>query len=191
MALLRRALDKVEGWRWVDFPAGVVQRRIRAVLPDGAVLRALRGERLGHPAHPAVVLLPVGAWLSAGILDLLGERSAARRLVLAGLVFAVPAIATGASEMRDLPERPRRVAYVHLVTNLTATTCYAVSYRYRSRGRTAAGQLWGTLGLVAVNAGGALGGHLAYAQGAGVGQWRARPRAEAVPAERPRERVSA
>jgi O-antigen ligase len=179
MGKLREALSSVETWRQVDPAAGKVQQQLRRALPEDApVTRVLTGSWIGHPVHPLVVLVPVGAWVSAGVLDLLPKhREAARHLVAIGLVAAVPAAVAGAAELRELDDRGRRVGFVHALTNLTATACYLASYGLRRGGRPGAGKVAAMLGLVAVSAGGALGGHLTYAQGAGVYRWQPQRRA--------------
>lgn len=50
------------------------------LLPEG-VVDALRGEWLGHPLHPALVHLPLGGWMIAGVLDHLpvGQTEAERQ----------------------------------------------------------------------------------------------------------------
>src|SRR5690349_9067538 len=89
-AALPAAMDTLEGQEWLDGLAAVVRKAVRA-LPLGRGRDALRGLWLGHPVHPVLVQVPIGAWTSAGVLDLLpGESRAARRLVALGLVSAVP-----------------------------------------------------------------------------------------------------
>jgi hypothetical protein len=59
-----------------------------ALLRSRRVHRLLSGTDLGHPMHPAAVLLPAGSWLSATIIDCLGGvegRATARRLVGVGV----------------------------------------------------------------------------------------------------------
>ncbi len=111
------------------------------------------------------------------------QQDAARRLVLAGVVAAAPAVASGLAEYRELDARGRRVGLVHALANLTASACYAASYGLRRRGRPGAGKVAAVLGLAAVSAGGALGGHLTYGQGAGVFRWQARRHIEQMPPE--------
>jgi uncharacterized membrane protein len=193
MMKIPETLSSVESLAQVDPPARALQRQVRRVLPEGPVYRALAGSWIGHPLHPLIILMPVGAWMSAGILDLLPrQQEAARRLVLAGLIGAAPAVAAGLAEYRELDERGRRVGLVHALANLTASACYAASYGLRRRGRTGAGKAAAMLGMAAVSAGGALGGHLTYAQGAGVFRWQARRYVEEHPPETaPRVGVSA
>jgi uncharacterized membrane protein len=193
MMKIPETLSSVESLAQVDPPARALQQQVRRMLPEGPVYRALAGSWIGHPVHPLVVLVPIGSWVSAGILDLMPrQQQAARRLVLAGLVAAAPAVAAGLAEYRELDERGRRVGLVHALANLTASVCYTVSYGLRRRGRTGAGKAAAMLGLAAVSAGGALGGHLTYAQGAGVFRWQARRYVEEHPPETaPRVGVSA
>jgi hypothetical protein len=169
-SLLRRA----EELRALD-GAGVALTRIVRRVPAG-LRRVLRGEWLGHPAHPIVVTLPIGAWSSALVLDLLpGNRDAARRLIGLGLLAVPSAVALGLADYAELDARQRRVGVVHAAANAVAAVFFTASYLNRAHTRS-----WGLLGLTAVGAGGALGGHLAYAQGAGVHRWQLPEASEAV-----------
>lgn len=171
--VVRRGIEAVETFERVDRPAEAAQERVRRVLPDGRATELAAGRWLGHPVHPVLVQVPIGAWLSAAVLDLVpGQERAARRLVATGLVAAPIAAAAGLLDVRDLDRRQLRVAAVHALSNLAATVSYAASYRCRLRGDRRAGRFWAWLGLAAVGVGGTLGGHLSYAQGAGVGRWR-------------------
>jgi uncharacterized membrane protein len=191
MSVVQRTLERVETLEQVDAPAGAVQGWLHRVLPDRLRVAApLGGSWLGHPLHPVLVLAPIGAWLSACVLDAMpGQQPAARRLVLTGLIAAAPAVVTGAVDYRRLAPRQRRVGFVHLLANLTAGACYAASYQSRRRGHPGAGQALALLGLAAVGTGGTLGGHLTYAQGVGVFRWqpeRALPQLTEAGAGRPR-----
>lgn len=173
MTIVRRTLEATETMDRVDPIAGAAQRRVSKVLPAGRPAgRLLGGSWLGHPLHPVLVLVPIGSWLSAAILDMVpGQESAVRRLIMTGLVGAIPAAIAGAVDFRQLDTRPRRVGFIHGLSNVTATACFAASYGLRRAGRTGAGRFWSMLGLAAVGTGGTLGGHLTYAQGVGVYRW--------------------
>jgi len=56
-------------------------------LPAGPRTDALHGVPFGQPAHPALVRLPLGCWISAVLLDLFGgtERASASGLALASV----------------------------------------------------------------------------------------------------------
>lgn len=170
--VVRRGIEAVESFERVDRPAEAAQRRVRRVLPDGRVTQLAGGRWLGHPVHPVLVQLPIGAWLSATVLDFVpGQEQAATRLVATGLVTAPIAAVAGLVDARELNRRQLRVAAVHALSNLVATVSFAASYRCRLRGHRSGGRFWAWLGLAALGFGGTLGGHLSYAQGAGVRRW--------------------
>ncbi|MFJ7219197.1 DUF2231 domain-containing protein [Amycolatopsis sp. NPDC098790] len=166
-----RALHAVEHASGLDKPAAELTRRLRGPA-ESTVGKLLRGRWLGHPLHPIAVTVPIGAWLCAAAFDLLpGRQEEARRLVAAGLLAAPPAIVLGLADYSDLDVRQRRVGLVHAASNAVAIALFGASYAARRRGRVVRGRVLSTLGLTAAGAGGALGGHLAYAQGAGVFRW--------------------
>ena len=168
-APLETVIDGVEQANVLDGPAGALQRLLRKAFPaDSAPVKLLRGGPLGHPAHPALILVPVGAWTSGTMLDLLGQGTAARRLTAIGCVSAVPAAMAGAVDYLELDGPRRRVATVHALVNDAALTCYTMSWFARRGGHHARGFALSLLGGGFVAAGGWLGGHLAYSQGVGV-----------------------
>ncbi len=174
--MLDRLLRRSESVTGLDRPAGILARRLRRRLEGTTTDRALRGSWLGHPVHPLVVTLPLGAWVCASAFDAIGHRDAARRLVAIGLLANPIANVTGLAEFSRLTTTQRRVGVLHFVANLTAQTCYLTSHRHRVGGAHGAGVAWALLGLTAVAAGGALGGHLSYALGGGVYEWQSGPR---------------
>lgn len=128
----------------------------------------LSGTWLGHPLHPLLVGIPVGAWASASILDALGQPRAARTFVGIGLLTVAPAVATGASDWADTTGAERRVGVAHMAANTAASLAYNHSWRLRRKGHNSQGARWALVGAGAMAAGGWLGGHLAYALGVGV-----------------------
>lgn len=162
-------LERVESAQGLDGPASqladVTEGR------DNAIVRAARGEPLGHPAHPPLTDLPIGFWTSAWVLDLVGlvrrrpsTRSAAQTLVGLGVATALPTAFTGLVDVPGLDVRRRRVAVVHALSNATATGLYMWSWRLRRRGRHGAGVAVGMVAAGAATAGGFLGGHLAFGE---------------------------
>src|SRR5829696_1786301 len=101
LELVVREIEDADRWDAVAEALG----RWTAPLEDAPAGRALRGEWLGHALHPLLTDFPLGCWLSAGLLDLLGGRAArpaARRLVGLGLVATVPTVAAGLAEFPGL-----------------------------------------------------------------------------------------
>ncbi|WP_202918422.1 Rieske 2Fe-2S domain-containing protein [Streptomyces cavernae] len=165
---LLRLLDRLEREPVADPVIDAVRRGVRS-LPLGRGRDVLHGRWLGHPAHPLMVQVPIGSWLSAAVLDLRPGRSReAGVLVGVGLAAAAPAALTGATDWAELHRQQMRVGLVHAMANTTATGLYAASFACRIKGRAGLGRAYGFLGLAAVSVGGLLGGHLAYRQASGA-----------------------
>ncbi len=132
---------------------------------------ALSGSWLGHPLHPLLTDLPIGAWTGAVFLDLAGgrrSRPAADALVAAGIAAALPTAVSGLSDWSDLGRREQRVGVVHAAANHVALGLWTASLAARRRGNRTGGVALGLLGAAAVAVGGYLGGHLSYGRAAGV-----------------------
>jgi nitrite reductase/ring-hydroxylating ferredoxin subunit len=167
---IRTLLDRLELASWLDRVGDPIQRRVQTVL-RGRVRDVLHGVWLGHPLHPALVQVPIGAWTSAGVLDMLpGGRRAATLLIGVGTVSAVPAIVAGWNDWSALTREQRRVGLVHAAANALALGLYAASLVARMSGDHRMGRRLAYAGLGSVSIGGYLGGHLSYRQAASVNQ---------------------
>jgi nitrite reductase/ring-hydroxylating ferredoxin subunit/uncharacterized membrane protein len=168
---VERAVGRIERAERLDPVAEKISGTLGPILSHRGARSVLSGTAGGHPAHPALVLAPVGAWLSSAALDALGgpaSRRSARRLVGLGLATVAPAALTGASDWFYTAGAERRVGLVHAATNYTAVGLYTGSWLARRRGHHHVGVALGALGLSAVSIAGWLGGHLTYARGVGV-----------------------
>jgi uncharacterized membrane protein len=129
---------------------------------------------MGHALHPLLTDLPLGCWMSAGILDLLGGRGArrsAQRLVGVGLLAVPPTVASGLSDWSTLRDpRTRRVGAVHGVGNALVAFLYFRSWRARRKGHHLRGVGLGLAGGMGAWVTGYLGGHLSFARRAGTGE---------------------
>jgi nitrite reductase/ring-hydroxylating ferredoxin subunit/uncharacterized membrane protein len=163
-----RANDRLERAENLDRVVSPVQRIVRKI-PPGRFRDGLHGVWLGHPLHPVLVQVPVGAWMSAALLDVMpdGERQA-RHFIGLGLLAAVPAALAGTADWAEMHEQQMRVGVAHAAANSTAITLYLGSLLARSRRRTALGKALGFAGLAAVTAGGMLGGEISYRQAGGA-----------------------
>lgn len=142
-----------------------VQGTVRRLRP-GRTRDALHGVWLGHPLHPMLVQSPIGAWLSAGVLDLWpGGGREARRLVAFGLVASVPTALAGTADWSEQHEQQMRVGLVHAVTNLSAVALYGASLATRGEKLS---RLLRYAGLATVGIGGLLGGHISFRQAGGA-----------------------
>ncbi|MEU3312250.1 Rieske 2Fe-2S domain-containing protein [Streptomyces sp. NPDC048387] len=166
---LLSAVERLEQAPQADALIDRLRKAVRA-LPLGPARDLLHGRPLGHPAHPLLVQVPIGTWLSAAVLDLLpGRRHAAAPLLVGvGLAAAAPAAAAGWADWAELPPEQARTGLVHALANTAGVSLYAASLLARTRGRDLRGRALAMAGLATVSAAGALGGHLAYRQAAGA-----------------------
>lgn len=170
------ALQRLESLEELDEVAGRAGNLVRDALPPGPVKDGLSGVWLGHALHPVTAYLPLGTWMSAAILDVVGGRDAepaADLLIGVGLAAMVPAAATGASDWADSEvgdEKQRRVGVVHAAANTVAGGLMAWSLAERRAGRRGRGRLLALAGAGVTGFSGWLGGHLAFGLGSGVDQ---------------------
>lgn len=167
---LRRGAETLEELEALDGVIAAVAGRVSGMLA-GPAKDALSGAWLGHPLHPLLTDVPIGAWASAVFLDLAGgrrARPAADALAAAGIAAALPTALSGLSDWSDLGRREQRVGLVHAAANYVALGLWTASLAARRRGRRTRGVALGLLGAGALTVGGYLGGHLAYGRAAGV-----------------------
>jgi nitrite reductase/ring-hydroxylating ferredoxin subunit/uncharacterized membrane protein/hemerythrin superfamily protein len=137
---------------------------------------ALHGTWYGHPLHPMLVTLPIGAWTFAFGLDLLAvlgfrsrgmERSADLALK-AGAAGAVAAAAAGIADWQHTNGRDRRVGTAHALVNTTSLALHLASVALRGHGHLGRGRLASAAGWACLLVGGYLGGHMVYRRQIGV-----------------------
>ena len=158
---------RLEAATALDGMAERLQPLADALVADPDRAAALRGMWLGHAVHPLLTDLPLGAWVSATVLDLVGGRTsrpAAQRLIGFGVLAAVPTAVTGVAEWASTQGGERRVGVAHAAANETALLLYVLSWRARRRGRHGRGVLLGFAAGLALGVGGYLGGHLTEAR---------------------------
>lgn len=162
----------IERVRSLDAVGKVLSQAVSKVVRPGRTKDLLAGTWLGHPVHPMLTDVPIGAWTSAFVLDLFGGRQARRAadaLVGVGVLAAVPTAATGLSDLADVEHSEQRIlGTAHALGNVTAVALYGGSFLARRRGRRDLGVRLATLGAAVVTGSGFIGGHLAYRKGVGV-----------------------
>lgn len=155
----------------------VVTKPVTKLLPAGPLKDLLSGTSLGHPAHPLLTDIPIGAWTSAALLDLIeivgGAHGTARRgsdtLVGLGVLAALPTAASGLSDLSDeVDDRMLAAGAAHAAGSIAATGLCAASYLARRRGSRTLGISLSLLGTGVLIVAGFLGGHLSYRKGLGV-----------------------
>ncbi|WP_089004522.1 Rieske 2Fe-2S domain-containing protein [Micromonospora viridifaciens] len=168
---MRGLLNKLEQANRLDRIGDRLQQIVQGTLRARRVRDFLHGVWLGHPLHPAMVQVPVGAWISGAVLDMMpGQQRAATTLIRIGTVSALPAAVAGLNDWAALSRDQRRIGLVHAAANSVALACYTGSLVARRNGRYEMGKALAYLGLTAASSGAYLGGHLAYKQGAQVSQ---------------------
>ena len=147
------------------------------------VSRVLAGP-YGHPFHPILVTVPIGAWICSLVFDVASRfvhdpgflTHASEWLIALGVVGALAAASVGALDFFTIAPgtAAHRTALVHLTLNLAVTVAYAVGFFWRHS--STGGHHEVTLGQLALSAvsvavlavSGSLGGKLAYHYGVRV-----------------------
>ena len=144
---------------------------------------ALLAGPYGHPFHPILVTIPIGAWVCSVVFDVAshltstpGLTTGAQWLIGIGVLGALAAAGVGLLDLLAIPPATpaRRIALVHAGLNLTITIAYAANFAWRYRAgdtgpATPSGPLaLSILCLAVLGVSGYLGGKLAYRYGVRV-----------------------
>jgi uncharacterized membrane protein len=138
-----------------------------------------RAALAGHPLHPAMVAIPIGAFTVALVGDVVsllggaeGWAEAAGYAILIGLAGALLAAALGFVDYFGVTMSPaaHRLATIHMLLNLTAVVLYAASAWLRTGEGPTPGLaiLLATVGYLILAGSGWLGGELAFKHKVGV-----------------------
>ncbi|MFF4126078.1 DUF2231 domain-containing protein [Microbispora rosea] len=149
----------------------------------------------GHPFHPMLVAVPIGAWVASMVFDLASRfapdpgflAEGSKWLIAIGVLGALAAAMAGFLDLFAIPAGTPafRTGLLHMGLNLVITAAYAAGFLWRQTGPaagTSAGTAAGTaagevaLGPLLLSAGslallvvsGYLGGKLAYRYGVRV-----------------------
>jgi len=157
---------------WLDRAAKPVEKTVEKAFPGEAgrtVKDALHGRWLGHPLHPVLTDIPIGAWMMAQVFDTLGATrrthaydNAARVCITTGLLGAVGAAVTGLADWSETGRDSRRIGFIHGMVNITATSLFLTSALLRRRRKTSSAVAASTSGFAVAMAGAYLGGVLVY-----------------------------
>ncbi|MDQ4092631.1 MAG: Rieske 2Fe-2S domain-containing protein [Actinomycetota bacterium] len=167
----------LERSRPLSLAGKMVSRPVAKLVGTGPVKDLLSGTWLGHPVHPMLTDVPIGAWTSALVLDLTGifggagaaSRRGADTLVAVGVVTALPTAVSGVSDLSDeVEDSILAVGAAHAIGNVVALGLFTASWAARLRRKRARGIALSVLGMGALAASGFLGGHLSYRKGLGV-----------------------
>lgn len=195
-----RAIQLIEHQHWLEPVADRLQSALgetfaAAGRPGQQVANALHGLWLGHPLHPVLTDVPIGAWSVAAVLDALDELSGqeafgrgADAAIGVGVVGALGAALTGLTDWRHTDGRARRIGLLHGLLNTGALALYTTSLILRRGQARKAGRGVAMLGYLVANASAYLGGHLVFGEQVGVDHTAAQvPPQEFVPVLRDAE----
>ncbi|MCF8571997.1 DUF2231 domain-containing protein [Gordonia sp. HY002] len=137
----------------------------------------------GHPFHPMLVTVPIGAWVTSFVFDVGSHvvddpASLARGgmwLIAVGVLGALAAATVGFLDLLSIPvgTAAQRTALTHMSLMLVVTLAFAGNFWWRAAsgvdGAVDTGQISLTaISLIVLTVAGALGGKLAYRYGVRV-----------------------
>ncbi|MDX1663191.1 MAG: Rieske 2Fe-2S domain-containing protein [Candidatus Promineifilaceae bacterium] len=145
--------------------------------PARNVADLLHGTWLGHPLHPVLTDLVVGAWTLAAFFDLASlvedegqatMEKTADMLTTLGNAAAIPTAISGMADFSTIPNPAAADALVHSLLNSTGLALYLGSAEARRQGNRDSALALSTAGLAVLFAGAWMGGHLVYNKKVGV-----------------------
>jgi uncharacterized membrane protein len=138
----------------------------------------------GHPFHPILVTVPIGAWVASLIFDVASHivdrpgflTEGSEWLIAIGVLGALAAATVGFLDLLAIPNKTAafRTGLVHMSLNLAVTTAYLINFFWRHGSYTngqsvGGGQLaLSAVSLAVLGVSGYLGGKLAYRYGVRV-----------------------
>jgi len=157
--------------RIVDVLAKPLKKAAERAIPHGFVKDLLSGTWLGHPLHPVLTDVPIGAWTSSWLLDVLGGEEAepaADTLLGLAVLSSLPTAAAGFADWVDTWGETRRVGTAHILGNVSAVALFSASFAARKAGLRRLGFALSTAGVAVASGSAYLGGHLTFGKGVGV-----------------------
>ena len=178
--MFRALQELIEQQTWVETIGEPLQQFVRSLFSNGGetgkqVKNFLNGTWLGHPLHPVLTDVPVGAWVSTSVLDTVAsltedesmERAADITLSV-GLMAAAGAAVTGLTDWADTHGQQRKLGLLHGLTMGAAVTAYTSSLLSRLLGSRSTGVAMANTGLALLTLGAYLGGDEVYDLGNNV-----------------------
>jgi uncharacterized membrane protein len=152
-------------------------------LPQAKQPKTILAGPYGHPFHPVMVTVPIGAWVASIVFDIIALVNSEDESVFAegaywligiGIVGAVLAAVFGLMDLLNIPRGTAafRTGLTHMVLNLTIVILFAVDFAIRAgQGYEEASVVGFVISLIALallGVSGWLGGKLAYHYGVRV-----------------------
>lgn len=165
---------------WIDSAAKPVQTAVSKVFESGGkvgtqIANLLNGTWLGHPVHPMLTDVPVGAWTASLALDALeastgqeGIGRAADMAVAIGVAGAAGSAISGLADWQHTVGESRRTGFVHALLNTLSLGLFIGSMVARGKRDRGLGRALALAGYGIVSFSAYLGGDLVYRQRIGV-----------------------
>jgi uncharacterized membrane protein len=136
----------------------------------------------GHPFHPILITIPIGAWIASIVFDLAaiftGDTTVFERgalwLIGIGVIGALAAAVFGLLDFSQLERgtKAHRTGLIHMSLNLAVTALFVAGFLVRSGAGydrvSIAGFIISLVALALLGVSGYLGGELAYRYGVRV-----------------------
>lgn len=161
---LKRAVGPIDGWLNRCFQTKVLR----------PLKLFLNGGWLGHPLHPLLTDVPVGAWTVTILLDVVGivfhapTGPAASLAAALGVAAAVAAASAGLMDWLDVNPPEKSIGAVHALVNSGATVLFSISLvmRWKHSWQPTPGAFAVALvGYLALTLGAYLGGAMVFRMG--------------------------
>lgn len=173
----QQAIDAAEGVGKVGTQVSTAIHH--AVMAGGEPTRKLadilHGTWLGHPLHPVLTDVTIGAWSMGVVFDGIAAvtnsdacRNVAEKVIIAGTISAAPTAISGLADFSTFPEWAANSASLHAMGNTVAVGLYIWSIRERRRGNHGRGAIISTIAFGLSGFSAWLGGHMVYKQKVGV-----------------------
>ena len=177
---INKIIGFAESPAWLESAADKIQPAVLNAFESAgtrgkAIKNFLHGTKLGHPLHPILTDIPIGAYTTTAVMDVMelfgndGVKRGADTSLAIGLVGAAGAAATGAADWTGTSGQNRRIGLMHATINIGATVLNIASLMLRKKKtsrKLAIGLSFAALGVTALAA--YLGGHLVYGEQMGV-----------------------
>ena len=189
--MLSHAINRfIDRQRWLEPVADFLQKVVGGFYkvlgaPGHGLKTFIHGTWLGHPLHPVITDIPLGAWTLAVIFDIIylfnrttTWTTAADLSIIIGVVAALGAAVTGYTDWNETIDRERRVGVAHGLINTLVLIIYVASLIVRGAGGSRGlGIVLALVGYALVISAAYLGGEMVFSIGTGVNHhaWQAVP----------------
>ena len=189
--MLNHAVNRfIDRQRWLEPVADFLQKVVGGFYkllgaPGHGLKTFIHGTWLGHPLHPVITDIPLGAWTLAVLFDIIylfnrttTWTTAADLSIIIGVVAALAAAVTGYTDWNETIDRERRVGVAHGLINTLVLIIYVASLIVRGAGgNRGLGIVLALVGYALVISAAYLGGEMVFSIGTGVNHhaWQAVP----------------